>query len=347
MVAAYKDGGVVEARGSESLADVGMVAIGRNEGERLRRCLDSMPRGVCRVVYVDSGSTDNSVALAKERGAEVVELDMSIPFSAARARNAGFARLLEVAPQANLVHFVDGDCELLPGWVDAAVAALRASPGVVAVCGWRRERYPERSPFNTICDVEWRSGPLGETPNFGGDVLMQVSALRAAGGYNEEVIAAEDDELAVRLRRAGGRLLRIDRESTVHDADMTRLRQWWKRATRCGHGYAQVSSLHGAPPDRYFVRESRRVWVWGLAVPALATGLALPTLGLSLWLLGAYPVQAWRTFRGTQRRGFTTRESAYWGLSCTASKFPESIGMIKFLTGKLTHRRPHIIEYKK
>lgn len=71
---------------------VAAVAIGRNEGARLVACLESMVGRVDPIIYVDSGSTDNSVAEARARGAEVVELDMSIPFTAARARNAGAAR---------------------------------------------------------------------------------------------------------------------------------------------------------------------------------------------------------------------------------------------------------------
>ena len=64
---------------------IGVVAIGRNEGDRLRVCLTSALRDSNHVVYVDSGSTDGSVAMVRELGATVVELDLSIPFTAARA----------------------------------------------------------------------------------------------------------------------------------------------------------------------------------------------------------------------------------------------------------------------
>jgi GT2 family glycosyltransferase len=329
-----------------SLGDVGVVAIGRNEDQRLVRCLESLPRSIRQAVYVDSGSTDGSVQNARQRGVEVVELDMSRPFTAARARNEGFARLMALHPDLALVQFVDGDCEIVPGFIEEAAAIMRGEPDVAAVCGWRRERHPERTPYNTLCDVEWRMGPLGATPSFGGDVLVRAAALQAVGGYNPEVIAAEDDELGVRLRRAGGRLLRIDRVSTLHDAAMTRLSQWWQRAKRCGHGYAQVSDLHGAPPDRYFVREAKRTLTWGVAVPAVAAGLAVPSLGLSLALLAAYPVQALRIARGTRQRGFTLRESALWGVSCAVAKLPESLGVIKYRLDKMRQKPPTIIEYK-
>ncbi len=328
------------------LLDVGVVTIGRNEGARLLRCLDSLPAGLGGVVYVDSGSSDQSVPEALRRGVDVVDLDMAQAFTAARARNAGFERLLAAHPELTMVHFFDGDCEIVPGWLEAAVATMRASPDVAAVCGWRRERHANQTVFNTVCDVEWRMGGTGEVRSFGGDVLIPAEAFRKVGGYDPRVIAAEDDELGVRLRAAGGRLVRIDRVSTFHDAAITRVAQWWKRAKRGGHGYAQVNDLHGAPPERYFETEVRRTWTWGLAVPAIAAGLAVPTLGLSLGLLGAYPVQIWRTYRRTRRRGFTTRESAAWAVSCAVGRLPESLGVVKYHISKRIGKAPTLIEYK-
>ena len=70
------------------IADVAVVAIGRNEGERLRACLHSVLDVAALVVYVDSGSSDGSAQRARAHCAEVVELDPARPFSAARARNA-------------------------------------------------------------------------------------------------------------------------------------------------------------------------------------------------------------------------------------------------------------------
>jgi glycosyltransferase involved in cell wall biosynthesis len=104
---------------------VGAVLIGRNEGARLLRCLASVTGKAVRVVYVDSGSTDGSVAAAAAAGAEVVVLDMAQPFTAARARNAGIERL-RTGPQLDYIQFVDGDCELQPNWIDTALAFLNS-----------------------------------------------------------------------------------------------------------------------------------------------------------------------------------------------------------------------------
>src|SRR5699024_3532063 len=97
----------------DGMGEVGIVLIGRNEGRRLDAALDAaLAAGgsLARVVYVDSGSTDGSAALARGKGVAVVELDASRPFSAARARNAGFAHLSQDGVGPRWVQFVDGDC---------------------------------------------------------------------------------------------------------------------------------------------------------------------------------------------------------------------------------------------
>ncbi|HAX76126.1 MAG TPA: glycosyltransferase [Cyanobacteria bacterium UBA11372] len=326
---------------------IGVVVIGRNEGSRLIRSLESVVDKSRPVVYVDSGSTDGSCQVARDRNVEVVELDMSVPFTAARARNAGFDRLREKYPEVEYVQFIDGDCEVVPGWIEAATETLDNSRDVVAVCGWRRERYPERSVYNRICDVEWRIGPVGEILCFGGDVMIRAAALAAVGGYNPKVIAAEDDELGVRLRQNGGKLRRIDQNSTLHDAEMHRLSQWWQRAKRCGYAYALVSHMHGALPERKFIKEVRDTWLWGAIFPLAALAMMLPTKGISLIAFGRYPLSALRTIDKTRRRqGFSWKDSIAWGLSCAMSSFPQAFGAVKFHRDRLQNKQHEIIEYK-
>lgn len=330
----------------ESNSNTAAVVIGRNEGPRLERCLRSLLGRVHPLVYVDSQSTDGSVTLARALGVEVVELDLSIPFTAARARNAGFERVVALAPETAFVQFVDGDCEVEAGWIEFARDELLRTPRWVAVAGVRRESHPERSMYNQVCDIEWRQGPFGETTKFGGDVMIRASGLLSVGGYNPRVIAAEDDELAVRLCAEGGRVLRVDRPMTVHDAAMVRLSQWWRRAKRCGYGYAQVGHLHGAPPTNKFVQERRRVVAWGVVVPALALGLAPVTLRCSLALGVIYPLRAARIAQRSVRAGLSRRAGTAWGLSCAFSHVPEAFGMAKFHVDRLLRRAPTIIEYK-
>lgn len=327
---------------SKRLENVAVVAIGRNEGERLRTCLRSVIDSVALVVYVDSASTDDSVALASSMGVEVVSLDMSIRFTAARARNTGWKRVRELAPHVQLVQFVDGDCEVQPGWLDAAVALLAERPDVGSVCGRRRERHPERSVYNRLCDIEWNT-PLGERLACGGDAMIRVAALDAIGGFRDETLAGEEAEMYVRLRGAGWKIWRIDHEMTLHDAGMTRLSQWWMRTMRSGFGYAEGAALHGAPPERHKVRESRRALFWGAGLPivTLVGAFALGPWALLAWL--AYPLQALRLYLGAShlRQG-----RAAWAMFTLAAKFPEAAGVIKFAMLQRSGRSAHVNEFK-
>jgi GT2 family glycosyltransferase len=319
----------------------GAIAIGRNEGERLKQCLKSLSAAVS-VVYVDSGSTDGSVQWARGHAVEVIELDMSVPFTAARARNAGFRRLRAIAPDLTYVQFVDGDCELDQGWPGEAGACLSDHADVGAVCGRRRERFPERSIYNWLCDIEW-NGPPGEALAFGGDVMIRAAALEAVDGYREDMIAGEEPELCVRLRAAGWRIRRLDTAMTVHDAAIVRFSQWWRRALRSGYAFALGAYLHGAPPERHFVWESRRARLWGLWLPliCLAAAVLLWPWGLTAWLI--YPLQI---LRQTARNAGTLTDRAKLALFQTLIRFPEAIGQLKFMRDRSLGRRAQLIEYK-
>ncbi|MEX0294879.1 glycosyltransferase family 2 protein [Pseudomonas putida] len=324
------------------MTGIGVVVIGRNEGLRLERCLASLAGRADKVVYVDSGSTDGSVQRASALGVEVLTLDMTIPFTAARARNEGFACLQKALPAVRHVQFVDGDCEVHAGWLVTAQAFLDTHPQVAVVCGRRRERFPQHSVYNWLCDLEWDT-PLGETKACGGDALMRVDAFVAVAGYRSALIAGEEPELCVRLRAAGWKVWRLAAEMTLHDAAMTRFGQWWRRSVRAGYAYAEGASLHGAPPERHWLRESRRAWVWGLGIPLL---VALASIWMGLWalvLLLVYPLQMLRLAR---RGGRSARENAVQAVFLVLGKFPEMLGQMRFVLNRFTAGNPALIEYK-
>jgi GT2 family glycosyltransferase len=320
----------------------GLVIIGRNEGERLKRCLASVQGSAAAVVYVDSGSTDGSVEWARSAGAEVVELDLSKPFTAARARNQGFKRLFEMAPELRWVQFVDGDCEVVSGWLSAATGFLQSHPDVAAVCGRRRERHPERSVYNRMCDREWDT-PVGQAKACGGDVMLRTEALRAVGGYRDGLIAGEEPELCVRLRAVGWKVWRIAEEMTVHDAAMTRIGQWWRRSRRAGYAYAEGAALHGAPPERHWVHETRRALTWGVGFPLLVAISGAVATPWCLLLLTAYPLQIARLWMRGTGPGWERLTDAFFS---TLGKFPEAQGALDFLRNRLLRRGGVLIEYK-
>jgi hypothetical protein len=240
------------------------------------------------------------------------------------------------------IQFVDGDCEVVADWIEKAVAFLDAHRDVAAVFGRRRERYPTRSIYNKLCDIEWDT-PIGEAKGCGGDALMRADAFEQVGGFRADVIAAEDTELCVRLRAAGWRIWRLDAEMTVHDAAMTRFGQWWRRAVRAGYCFAQGAYLHGAPPEQHFVWESRRAWLWGIWLPlaCLVAGLAFQPWGWVTWLI--YPLQILRL---TVRNPGPLRQRALLAVFQVLARFPEGAGQIKFLRDRLLGRQTVIIEYK-
>lgn len=324
------------------MALAGIVAIGRNEGERLQRCLQSLLPHSYPIIYVDSGSTDGSVEYARSVGVEVVPLDLTIPFTAARARNAGWRRLIELHPDTEFVQFLDGDCELDAGWFVVALDGMATMPTVAVVCGRRRERFPEQTIYNRLCDLEWDT-PIGPADACGGDALMRLGALVAAGGYRDDLIAGEEPELCVRLREQGGKVVRLDAEMTLHDAAMTRFSQWWKRNTRAGHAFAEVATTHRASLCRIWAKEVRSNWVWGGVLPLgvlLSCGLLLLPVGL------LYVRLYFKIVRNRRQRGDDARTAKLYARYCVLSKIPQALGQWRYVRNRWRGKRTTLIEYK-
>ena len=310
--------------------------------ERLKRCLRSVSRSGATVVYVDSGSTDGSVEWTRALGVHVVELDMRSPFTAARARNAGYRRLRAQVGSVRYVQFVDGDCELDARWLEAAAAFLDERRDVGVVSGRLRERYPGLSVYNLLCDIEW-DAPIGEAKFCGGVAMMRCEALDAVGGFREDLVAGEEPELCVRLRAAGWKIWRIEEDMAVHDAAMTRFGQWWKRTMRGGFAFAQGMALHGAPPERLGVRPSLRIWLWAFGIPVGVLVLACLRTPCFFLLLLAYPVQIFRlALRGSR----SPRENVVHAAFLVLAKFPEMLGQFKFAIRWLRGKPSGLFEYK-
>ena len=328
------------------MSQVGVVVIGRNEGSRLKESLLSAIGEGRTVVYVDSGSTDGSVKLAQSLGVSVVELDLSIPFTAARARNTGFEYLLQIKSNTEFVQFVDGDCRIFKQWWDIALEKLLQNPDIVVVCGRRQEEFPHNSIYNRLCEIEWDT-PVGETKACGGDAMIRVSAFKSASGFNPNLIAGEEPELCVRLRQAGGKIFRIDAPMTLHDARITRFGQWWKRSLRAGYAYAEGAWLHGRPPERHWLKESRSIWFWGLVLPCFALLTTWFTFGASLFLLlFAYTLLTYRIYQSAKKRGMIASDARLYAIWCMLAKFPQLQGQLQFHFFRLLGQQRQLVEYK-
>jgi len=320
---------------------VGAVVIARNEGDRLRRCLSSIPDNI-HIVYVDSGSTDGSLEWAREQALELVELDTSVAFTAARARNAGFRRLQEIVPHLEFIQFVDGDCELFESWLRAGLTELDSREAAVVVCGRIREHDPDRTIYQQLFDIELdlQAGP---TTHCGGIFLVRANAFEAVNGFRPEIVAGEEPELCARLRKKGGEIWRLDTDMAYHDSDISRFGHWWKRMVRGGQAYTEGFLLH------HESREGRAVasiLFWGLLLPLVTLVSSWWILGWSLIFLALYPLQflrIWRREVVAGRSGRIARAQAFFML---VAKFAQIVGMCRLLLFRVLRRHPTSIEYK-
>lgn len=339
------------AQGEQKREDVGVVVIGRNEGERLVRSLRSVLKYATHVVYVDSGSTDGSIAAAEGMGIDVVKLDMSSPFTAARARNTGYARLREKRPDITYVQFLDGDCEIAPGWLAAAAGMLDQRADVGVVSGRRRERERNATIYNRLCDMDW-DRPAGVVDACGGDMMVRRTVLEKVGGYDEALVAGEDPELCARIRLNGHLLYRLADDMTYHDAAMTRFSQWWKRTRRSGWAYAAGAARHGSKAGRLGVAGVLRAVWWGLVLPAGMLGvcvlaiwfpllLLLPLLGVLL-----YVTVLARTFRWRMKKGDSRADAAAYAFFCVIGKPAEGLGVVQYWSQRIRGQHARLIEYK-
>lgn len=333
-----------------SAPGIGVVVIGRNEGDRLKASLASL-KGIAHIVYVDSGSTDGSQAYARKKGVEVVELPVPPKFTAARARNAGIAALLQRAPDLTKIQFVDGDCTVEPHWIETASAQLNAHPELGGVFGRRREVAPDRSIYNRICDVEWNV-PIGPTLATGGDAMFRVDALKAVSGYDPALIAGEEPDMCLRMGRHGWRFARIDAPMTRHDAQITRFVQWWRRAKRAGFAAASHVARHREKSLPGDIGQVRRMIAWAGLLPTLLilfgllslleprfvyVAMLIPTLYLLQWL---------RLTRAERRTMPNLNLAAKAGALRVVHQFAALGGLLSYWRGRLLGRERGIIEYR-
>ena len=342
---------------------VGVVVIGRNEGERLKRCLASiLAQHQGPVVYVDSGSSDGSVEHAHSVGVEVVDLDMTQPFTMARGRNAGLNYLVKNYPDCEFVQFVDGDCEIISGWISVAYKFLLANPKTITVCGNRMERYPEATLYNKLINMEWQ-GTEGEVKACGGDAMYRVAPLARVKGFNESMIAGEEGDLCLRLRALGFVINRLDIPMTLHDANMHHFTEWWLRAVRCGHAYAHGFDLHRQSPEhqkeRYKKRQVFSSIVYGFCFPMLLLLLVsvLLTQPLSqlplvfvftaiLFVLSLYIRLIEKCVKSRLVLGNSQSQAWLYGAFIALGKLPEAQGVAKYYINKMRGVTAKIIEYR-
>jgi glycosyltransferase involved in cell wall biosynthesis len=329
------------------LPALSVVVIGRNEGSRLAECLESIGqvRGVAvnEVIYVDSASTDGSPQLASQHGATVIVVHPERP-TAAIGRNAGWR-----SATSDLVLFLDGDTVLHPDFALAAWNALSRDSSIAAVWGHRREIHTETSLYNRVLDLDWIYPP-GLAEFCGGDVLVRRKVLLDVGGFDERLIAGEEPELCRRIRARGHGILHIDFPMTGHDLQITHWSQYWKRATRAGHAYAEVSERFRSSKDPFWASDRKRnlmrgsFWLISLAV-VLAGSVFFGVLPVALWLVLLLLVSVRSAWKARWKRA-SPGVLLLYGFHSHVQQVPIFVGQLQYELSKRQNRKPKLIEYK-
>jgi len=326
---------------------VGVVVIGRNEGVRLKRCIESLLDYLPFIVYVDSGSTDDSSLFCKSVGVHVLELDLSTAFTAGRARNEGMQLLTKLYPRITLVQFVDGDCMIDGDWISLATKAVVGQERVAIVCGRRTEQFPERTVYNRLCDIEWNT-PVGESKECGGDFVVRLDAMTEVGGFNPEIIAGEEPDLCFRLRKLGWKIERLPVNMTLHDANINSFSMWWKRVLRSGHAYMQNAHLQYSDLGICAFREVISIFLWGpFLLSMLAASLLFGFWFVILFLLCIYIGQVVKIACWVSKsRDVPPVWSLFYGMMTLIGKVPQFIGGVLYWYRTLLNSGFKIIEYK-
>lgn len=319
---------------------VGVVIIGRNEGERLVLCLESVIQQQVLCVYVDSQSSDNSVNESEQRSITTVVLDESSPINASRARNAGFDVLVAENPAIEYVYFIDADCELADGWLTASVAVLESKQQIAIVCGRLREKYRTESIYMRLCDIDWYVKP-GEVDRCGGIFTVRRAVFEELTGFDTSLIAGADPEFCFRLHNKGWQILSLEDEMGTHDSAMRHFSQWWNRCVKVGFGYANGAKWGG------WEKQYRSALIWGAVLPI---AIILAVLFISVYcvvFLGLYFLQIARVYMSKLDIGSDSNYDKYlYAQFCVLAKFPEARGVIKYLISQVKGKQEKIIEYK-
>lgn len=325
-----------------------VVIIGRNEGKRLERCLQSVlamqrPEGKFEIIYVDSASTDNSVEIARQYGADVLEVRPQRP-TAALGRNAGWRHAT-----GSHVLFLDGDTIVHP--LFAANALTQLNDETIAIAwGHRREIHPETSIYNRILDLDWVYPP-GITEFCGGDALMKRSVLEQVGGFDEQLIAGEEPEMCRRMRAHGYKIVHIDHPMTGHDLAMTSWAQYWKRATRAGYAYAEVSERFrntGLPfwEDEVRRNRSRVAMLIGIVLIGVLASILLLSPWPFVFAVGILALLALRSAWKARWKSSHPVTLLLYGIHSHLQQVPIYWGQLQYAGDRRQGRKRGLIEYK-
>jgi glycosyltransferase involved in cell wall biosynthesis len=223
-----------------SACTVSVVIKALNEEKRIETAVKSALMAVGEVggevILADSCSSDRTVELAAQHPITIVQLAHPSERCCGAGPQMGYQHA-----NGEFVYILDGDMKMLPGFLGAAVAFMRAHPDVVGVAGLVVEMNTQSLEY--IARMERASGHMqpGEVDRLDMGGLYRREAVVRAGYFSDRNLHSyEEFDLAVRLRAQGGRLWRLDQASVQHhghDAPPYQLlKRRWQSKYICGLG---------------------------------------------------------------------------------------------------------------
>jgi len=199
---------------SDAAPEWSIVVIARNEAATITACLESVQRAFAdashEIIFVDSGSTDDTLALARRFPIRIVEVPSTWPKRPAVGRHIGWTLC-----RGTWVLFLDGDCTFEAAWIAPALAALTNDPTLAAVAGASRGVL-RRSDGNETVSDQYPDADYDAPEHLSGSAVYRRTALERVGGFNPFLRAHEEPELGARLRKAGYTMRRLRTPMTAH-----------------------------------------------------------------------------------------------------------------------------------
>jgi glycosyltransferase involved in cell wall biosynthesis len=249
---------------------VDVVIIARNEATRIAACIESVLSATAsrfqdsRVVVVDSNSEDGTAAIAARYPVKVYRY-RARRMTAAAGRWIGFQQT-----NARYVLFLDGDCELVPSWLELAVDTMDETPTAGVICGARQNAYLRPD------GIELHDAGT----DLGGTALYRSEALISTKGFNPFIIGGEEQELAARIEAHGFQLLATEALMSVHHtAPKESVPGIWRRY-RSGMQSGPGQVLRISLADGLFIHHARRFDRYILTALYLVAGIAAVLVAL-------------------------------------------------------------------
>lgn len=250
---------------------VSVVIKALNEEHHIESCVASAVAAANAlsgdVILADSGSTDRTIDIASRYPIKIVQLaDVS-------QRRCGIGPQLGYQfAEGKYVYILDGDMELDPEFLPAAIQEFEGDAKLAGVAGLVEEQSDGSVQFRgrkarnfegTPGDVEW----LDMGGLYRREAIQQVHYIS-----NRNLYAHEEKELGLRLSTKGWRLTRLPIKSITHyghtEATLSLLKKRWRSGYLFGAGQVIRASIGKA----YFAEVLR------------GQRHLLLTLGLMAWL---------------------------------------------------------------